>query len=226
MKPVKINSFEVWVADHAVPVFVVVATAIVLGAGGFLFEFQRQGDTQHEVDVLRPKVTKIVHAASVCNAKSIKRSRALEACASRLRFALVACRAEPRCRASLLAIVNYPPPARLDAHPALPNEAPGQKGGATQTPSNHGHQHPGPAKGPSGDHHHATPAPSPIDATPAPAPAPTPSPPAAGDTGPGNSGEHSQGNGPPQTPPGQTKKGLVEAETCLGEVCVEVGVGG
>jgi hypothetical protein len=216
MKPVKINHFEVWVADHAVPVFAVVSVLMVLGAGAFLIVYHQAGEAQREVDILKPQVTKIVRAASVCDTKTIKELKGARACSGRLRFALTACRHDPQCRAAILAIVNYPSPARGEGKEVVPQSpsSAGQQPGPGTQPGHQGHGGKPPKKPPK------SPAPSPVPETPAPI-APQPAPPV--DTAPGNSDEHSQGNGPPHTPPGQEKKG-VEVDACVTTLCVEVGV--
>lgn len=200
MKQVRLNRLEIWVADHAAQILLVVATLVIIGAIAIFFIFAQQGETQHQVDVLEPKVTRVVRAAAICSSETIKEKESSDACAARLRFALVVCRHSPRCRAAVLAIVNYPPPSRS---PAATTE-----GGGARNPSNSGQQ-PGPGKpGPHGDSgQDVVPAPSPV--APAP-PAPEPGPPV-----------ETPGNGPPA---GAGKPSGAGVEVCATSKCVDVGV--
>jgi hypothetical protein len=223
-----LNRFEIFASDHAPRIFVVVALLIVLGAGAVLWVFQRQGDTQRQVDVLKPQVTKIVRAAKVCSLDAARKSQESRDCALRLRVALVNCRQYPRCRAALLAILTYPPPARSTSTTSpssttATTTAPAEKGGATQQPSDNGHQQPGPGKGPQGgnggnggddqgDGQSAAPAPSPGAS--------------GGEGGSGaGQGQESPGNGAQGSQDDSSSSGA-DVEVCaLERTCVGVEVG-
>lgn len=197
----ELNRVEVWVAERAVPIFAALAVLIVIGAGAVFWNYQKQGATQRQVDVLKPQVTQIVKAAATCDAKSLHDRGQSKICAERIRIGLLNCRRVPVCRAALLAAIAGPPPARLDAHPALPNRPPSSSGGGDAfQPSSHGHQPPGPAQGPS-------PSPSP---SPAPAPVPAPSPSRVPES-PGNGAQGSPGGGSSSGP---------GVEVCALERCV------
>lgn len=146
----KLNRFEVWVADHSAPIFLVIASLIVVGAIAVFYSYEKQGDTAEQVQVLQPEVTKINQA--ICDARSLKDRHRAERCAERIRVGLINCRRVERCRAALLAAITYPPPARsAEPLPNLSKSAPGsgQPGGgdAVQSPSSKGHQQPGPHEG-------------------------------------------------------------------------------
>lgn len=212
-----VNRIELWIAEHARPIFLVLAALIVLAGAAVIVTYQKSGDTQHQVDVLKPQVTKIVRAAATCSAQTVKEKKTSNACAARLRFALVVCRRSARCRAALLAIVNYPPPAR-GATEVSPGSAGDTGGGdALQPPSSHGHQPPGPGSQPGhqgngqGKGQEPSPAPSPGPSAP---PAHEPGPPA-----------ETPGKGPPASPGGGSSSG-VGVEVCVLErTCVGVEAG-
>ena len=208
MKQVRLNRAEIWIADHALPIFAVLALAIVAGAIAIFVVFSRAGEAKNQVEVLSPQVTKVSKA--ICDQESLHHRNRAESCAERIRVGLVNCRKVPRCRAAFLAIATYPPPA----HPGAPSSttatttAPDQKGGATQQPSNHGHQQPGPS---GGQHHEggqeASPAPSGPPATEGGPPAETP----------GNGAQGSQG--------GSSSSGVGVEVCALERTCVGVEVG-
>lgn len=216
-----LNKLEVWVSEHAVPIFAAIAVMICLGAVAVFVTYQRQGDTAGKVKVLSPQVTRISRA--ICDrrsADSIARSRL---CAGRIRYGLVACRHSQRCRAAFLALLTYPPPAQ----PTSPSTttAPDQKGGATQQPSNHGHQHPSPGSQPGhhgGGKHHggggAAPAPTPAS----PAPSPAPSAPEKPGKGPP---VETPGKGPPAGAGGGSSSGAGVELCVLERTCVGVEAG-
>jgi hypothetical protein len=214
-EPKPLNRFEVWVSEHAGPVFVAVAAAIVLCAGAFFWVWEKSGDTQDQVNVLRPQVTKINQA--VCDARSLESEAKARRCAERIRVGLVNCRRYDRCRAAFIAALTYPPPARPDA-------ASTAEGGGAQNPSTAGQQ-PAPGQPGGGDkgggHDHGQ-RPGPKSPQPAPEAGPAP---ASPDTGTGSSADPGQGadQGEDESPP--PSKGGVEVETCLLVVCAEVGVG-
>lgn len=205
----ELNKIETWIAEHSIRIFLVIAALICVGAFFAVKAFVQSGEAAREVDVLKPQVTKIVRAAATCSAQTIKEKETSNACAARLRFALVVCRRSAQCRAALLAIVNYPPPARSTAPSSTTatTTAPDSKGGATQQPSNHGHQPPGPVKGPHGGG----------DEEEAQETAPTPSPGASG-------GEAAPEGGQGQESPGNSAEGGsssgADVEVCALERCV------
>lgn len=213
MKQVRLNRAEIWIADHALPIFGAVALAIVAGAVGITTVFLEAGDAREQVEVLRPQVTKVSKA--ICDQESLRHRNRAESCAERIRVGLVNCRKVPRCRAAFLAIATYPPPAHADApsDTTATTTAPDQEGGATQQPSNHGHQQPGPS---GGQHHEggqeAAPSPSPAPSGP---PAPERGPPTET---PGNGGQGGQGGSPPS---GAGVEVCVLEHTCVG---VEAGL--
>ncbi len=211
-----LNKIEMWIAEHSIRIFLVIAALLCVGAFFAVKASVRSVETAREVDVLKPQVTKIVHAAATCSAQTIKEKRTSNACAARLRFALVVCRRSARCRAALLAIVNYPPPAKSTSPSNTTATAP-SKGVMPQQPSSHGHQQPGPS---GGQHHEGGQGAAP---TPSPAPSPAPSGPPAHEPGPP---AETPGKGPPGgTPPGQEGKSPsgVGVEVCaLERTCVGV----
>lgn len=217
MKQVKLNRVEIWIADHALPIFAAVALAIILGAVAIFYVFLQAGDAQSQVKVLEPQVTRVNKA--ICDKQSLNHPQRAERCAERIRVGLVNCRHSSPCRAAFLAIVTYPPKAR----PGSPSgttattTAPSSKGVMPQTPST-GHQQPGPGSpGHSGGEHEgqgqgAPPAPSP-------GPSPAPGAPAAPEASP-----------PPETPGNGAQGGSTsgaDVEVCALERCVgaEVGLG-
>lgn len=200
----KLNRVEVWTAEHSGPIFLVVAALIILGAGAVFWTYQKQGDTQGQVDVLKPQVTRVVKAAATCNEKSLRDLEQAEACAERIRIGLINCRRVEPCRAALLAAITYPPPARGAT-----------EGGDAQNPSTAGQQpppgsNPGGQGGPPRDHH--------TTESPEEAPPPEPSAPSEPVATPAPS--------EPAAPSTATPSKGVEA--CLKpalDICVEVGLG-
>lgn len=146
--PKPLNQVEVWVAEHAVPIFLGIALAIVLGAAAVFYNWQKQGDTANEVHVLAPQVTKITQA--ICDRASLEDDRRARACAERIRIGLVNCRQVDRCRAAYLALATYPPPSPKPTSPTSPSTAATPEGVMPQQPSNNGHQQPGPSGGQQG----------------------------------------------------------------------------
>lgn len=210
-QPKPLNKVEVWVADHALPIFLAIAVAIIIGAAGVFWTWQKQGDTAHEVHVLEPQVTKINHA--ICDSGSLVDDRRARACAERIRIGLINCRRSTRCRAAYLALATFPTaPAHHHATSSPPQASsgsPGDTGGgdAHQQPSHHGHQQPGPGKGPE----------PPAEPSPA-------SPPGSGGAGGGEQAPPAQtpGNGPPA----ESGKSGVDVEACvLEKTCVGVELG-
>lgn len=161
-----LRSWELWVADHAAPIFVAVAVAIIAGAIAIFFVFLNQGEVEHQVNVLRPQVTRVNKA--ICDKQSLDHSQRAERCAERIRVGLVNCRHNSRCRAAFLALLTYPPPAKPSSSPAA-TTVPSSKGVMPQQPSNHGHQQPGPG---SPGHHGGNGQEAPPAASPGPSPAP------------------------------------------------------
>ena len=148
MKQVELNRAEVWIADHALPIFAAVALAIVAGAVAIFAVFLETGETRDQVNVLRPQVTRVNKA--ICDKQSLDHPHRAERCAERIRVGLVNCRRSEPCRAALIAAITYPPPAR-SAEP-LPNpsksvQGSGQPGGDAFQPPSTGHQQPGPHEG-------------------------------------------------------------------------------
>lgn len=155
MKQVRLNRAEVWIADHALPIFAAVALAIIGGAVAIFVVFLENGETRDQVNVLRPQVTRVNKA--ICDKQSLDHPQRAERCAERIRVGLVNCRRSEPCRAALLAAITYPPPARSEPLPNLSKstQGSGQPGGgdAVQQPSHQGHQQPGPHGGGQGEGH-------------------------------------------------------------------------
>lgn len=144
-EPKPLNKLEVWVADHAVPIFMVTAVLILLGAGAVILTYERTGDAEHNIDILRPKVAHIIK----CNQRSLVDQKRAEECAARIRVGLINCRRVRSCRAAYLALATFPEqaasptsssPSSTTATTAAPASGSQPKGGAIQTPSTNGHQ--------------------------------------------------------------------------------------
>jgi len=118
----KLNRTEQWIAEHSIRIFAVVAVVMVAAALFTIRLVVEQGEVQEQVDVLRPKVTRVIRAASVCNAEALEREDASRACAGRLRIALINCRSHPSCRAAFLATLNVPTAARRGVVSSNPSE--------------------------------------------------------------------------------------------------------
>lgn len=218
-EPKPLNRFEVWASDHAAPIFGILATLIVLGAGAVFYTYQRSSDAQDQVNVLRPRVTTINRA--ICDARSLESEDRARRCAERIRVGLVNCRRYDRCRAAFLAALTYPPPARPEGEAAAgggdaqnPSQA-GQQPGRGDDPGDQGKGAHGGDQGGSdgggGDQGNG--------ASPEPGSAPSPGAPPP-DTG--SSAAPDQGDeGTDEAP----SKSGVEVEACLLVTCVEVGVG-
>jgi hypothetical protein len=187
MKPApELSLLESWIAEHSIRIFLLIAGIMLLGAGGILLTLLNQESTQHQVDVLKPQVTKIVRAANTCDANALTHKRASRDCATQMRIALVVCRRHPKCQAAFLATLQLPPRV--------------SRGGGAQNPSNPGQQPgPGPEPGHSGHVHHAAQPKKPpkkhlpksVPTLPAPAPPELPAtPPAPGNSGNTPGGEH------------------------------------
>ncbi|HXR30816.1 MAG TPA: hypothetical protein VN752_06715 [Solirubrobacterales bacterium] len=212
-----LNKTEVWIAEHSIRILAVAALLIAVGAFFVVKIFLASGETAREVDVLKPQVTKVIRAASVCSLDATRRSQESRECAMRMRIALINCRRYSRCRAALLSAITYPLPAKATAPSSTELEPEG--GDAVQQPSNQGHQPPGPGKGPSGGNggngqgggQGAAPAPSPGASGPA---AAEHGPPAES---PGNGAQGSQG--------GESSSGVGVELCALERTCVDVEVG-
>lgn len=202
-----LNKLEVWVAEHAVPIFAVIAVAIVIGAAAVIYTYSEQSGIAERVKVLTPQVTRVSKA--ICDQESLHHLNRARSCAERIRVGLVNCRKVPRCRAAFLAIATYPPPARSSAPSSTTatTTAPDQKGGATQQPSNNGHQQPGPSGGQQEGSQEASPAPSEPEGGSGAAP---------GQESPGNGAQGGQG--------GSSSSGA-GVEVCALETCVGVEAG-
>lgn len=217
-EPRPLNRFEIFVSEHAARIFVVIALAIVFGAGAVYWVYQRSGDAQQQVEVLRPQVTRISHA--VCDRRSLEHPDRAAACAERIRIGLVNCRRSQPCRAALLAAITYPPPARgatlEGGATSSPPPADATEGGGAQNPSHAGQQ---PSPGDPG--HHGGGGDNGGQET-SPAPSPGASAPAAPEGGgaaepPGNGAQGSQG--------GESSSGA-DVEVCALEgTCVGIEVG-
>lgn len=140
--PKPLNKLEIWVAEHSAPIFVTIAVLIVIGAGVTFWIWHAQDDTQDQVNVLRPQVTRINKA--VCDRRSLEREDRAAACAQRIRIGLINCRRAPRCRAALLAAITYPSPARKSAPTTTATTTAPSSEGVVPQPSDNGHQQPGP----------------------------------------------------------------------------------
>lgn len=200
-----LNKTEVWIAEHSIRILLACAAVILVGAYFVVSTFLESGETAHEVDVLKPQVTKIYAAAAACAPKTIAKEGGEARCSHLLTAALRNCRHVPECRAAFLAILTYPPPAKPTS--TTPS---GEEGGAIQQPSNHGHQPPGPGSQPGHGQE------------PAPTPSPAPSAPEGG-AGAGQGQET-----PPNSAHGGSTSGA-DVEVCALErtcVGVEVGLGG
>lgn len=202
-----LNKVEVWVAEHAVPIFGAIALLIVIGALAVFVTYQKQNAVAERVKVLSPQVTRVNQA--ICDKRSLESESRARRCAARIRVGLVNCRRVDRCRAAFLAVLTYPPPARSTAPSGTTLEP---EGGGAQQPSNSGHQQPGPGEQPGhgqggGNDHgqEASPAPSPSASGP---PAAEHGPPAES---PGNGAQGSQG--------GESSSGA-DVEVCALERCV------
>lgn len=148
MKQVRLNRVEVWIADHALPIFAAVALAIIAGAVAIFFVFLQAGEAQDQVSVLRPQVTRVNKA--ICDRQSLDHPGRAQRCAERIRVGLVNCRHVSRCRAAFLAILTYPPPARGATSRGIratstPSTGDTGGGGAQQPKGN---QQPGPGSQP------------------------------------------------------------------------------
>jgi hypothetical protein len=206
--PTELSPTEAWIAERSIRLFLVVAGLMLLGAAGILLILSNQESTQHQVDVLKPQVTKIVRAGNICDPASLTDHKRSKDCATLLRIALINCRRHPGCRVAFLATLR--PPLRPS------------RGGGTQNPSPAG-QPPGPGSHPGHSGH--TPPQPPAEKPPkeqlpppAPPPAPAPAPPAPPEppvsSSPGNSGN---------TPgAGKGVKACVEIAV---SACVKVGPG-
>lgn len=209
-KPGELNKVEVWLAEHAVPVFTVLALLILIGAGAVFWTYQNTGDVEHQVDVLKPKIAHIVK----CNKGSLVDDKRATECAARIRIGLINCRRSQACRAALIAAITYPAQAALPegGDPLSPSTAgqqpsPGQPGhpGNTQHPGESG----GGGPGDNGGEEPPVPgtqAPSPAPSAPA-APEPTepPETPVSGD----------QGTSPPPSTSGAGVQLCVLEGTCV-----------
>ncbi len=221
-QPKPLNRFEVWISEHAAPVFGVLATLIVIGAGAVFYTYQRSSDAQDQVNVLRPRVTMINRA--ICDARSLESESRARRCAERIRVGLVNCRRYDRCRAAFIAALTYPPPARPDA-------ASTAEGGGAQNPSTAGQQ-PAPGKPGGGDngggHGHGQ-KPGPKSPQPAPEAEPAPAAPDTG-SGTGSSASPEQGDEPGDgddqgegSPP--AGKGVKACVDLIVSACVDAGLG-
>lgn len=207
MKQVRLNRLEIWIADHAVPVFLVVAALIIAGAVAVFVTYQKQDDTADQVRVIAPQVTKVSRA--ICDQQSLSHPDRANRCAERIRVGLINCRRVQRCRAALLAILTYPPPADR-----AEETSPSTSGGGDAFQPSTGKQQPGPGSQPGqpggqgkGGGQGGSPAPSP--AAPGPA-APGGGPPAG-----------APGKGPPAAPGGGSSSDAgveicVLERTCIG----------
>lgn len=196
--PKPLNKVEVWVAEHAPPIFAVIAVLIIIGAAAVFWTYQQQGNTADEVKVLKPQVTRVNKA--ICDRQSLIHPGRAARCAERIRVGLVNCRHYQPCRAAWLALVTYPAPARE----ASSGSGADAKGGAIQKPSSHGHQHPGPGQQPG----HSTPSPS---------PGPAPTGPGASEEAPGQTGGNPGQSG--AEPPGQSGANHGQASGLGVELC-------
>jgi len=217
MKQVRLNRLELWIADHAAPIFIIVAALIVAGAIGITVVFLQAREAGDQVNVLKPQVTRVNKA--ICDKQSLNHAQRAERCAERIRIGLINCRRSEPCRAAFLAVATSPPPpARGGRDSSSPlsstmaestSPARGDSGGgdAHQPPSNHGHQQPGPGSQPG---------------QPEAAPAPPPSPGAESPSGP-----ETPANGPQDAPGGGSASGA-DVEVCAVKTCVgaEVNVPG
>ena len=162
----KLNPVEQWIAERSIRIFIAVAVVMVAGALFTLKLVVEQSEVQKQVDVLRPQVTRIVHAASVCNARALERKGASEACAGRLRIALVNCRSHPSCRTALLAALHPPvvPKGVAPSNPSTTGSQPAPPaGGAHKGGTGKGTKRPPKSSQPPAQ---AEPAPPPADTTP------------------------------------------------------------
>lgn len=118
-----------WIAKHSLKIFGVVAVCLIAAgtlAGFLLYEGERSAQ---RLDVLEPKVTKII---TLCEpGPAISREKAQD-CSEHFRVGLTICRHFQPCRAAFLALATYPPPARV-----------GRKGVVVLSP-HHAGQQPGP----------------------------------------------------------------------------------
>jgi hypothetical protein len=217
MKSVRLNRLEIWIADHAAPIFLVVAVLIVAGAGMTFYMWQKQGDTAEQVNVIVPRVTKVSRA--ICDQQSLAHSQRAARCAERIRVGLINCRKVDRCRAALLAVITYPPPARGTTPGGRDTPEPSRSpapstgdtgGGDAQSPPKAGQQ---PSPGSPGDNNGG----QGKGQDPASAPAPAPSGPPAPAGGPP---AESPRKGPPAAPGGGSSSGAA-VEVCVPRVtCV------
>lgn len=148
MKQVRLNRLELWIADHAAPIFLAVAALIILGAIAVFWTYQKQGDTAEQVQVIAPQVTKVSRA--ICDQQSLDHADRATRCAERIRVGLVHCRQVSRCRAAFLALLTYPPPARgatsRGSHTTSTPSTGDTGGGGAQQPK--GNQQPSPGSQP------------------------------------------------------------------------------
>lgn len=224
-EPKPLNSLEVWVADHATPIFLTLAVVILVAAGGIFWTYQKTGNAEDKINVLSPKIAHIVK----CNQSSLVDDKRAAECANRIRIGLINCRRSIPCREALLAAIASPAVPETTATSPSPSSSTttvgATKGGATQNPSTAGQQ-PGPGQpghhggdGDQGGAQEGEEAPAPVAAAPSPSPAPQPAP------APAPSPEPTTGDSGPQT--GQeTAASGVGVELCVLErTCVGLEVG-
>lgn len=106
----KLNTTEVWIAEHSIRIFLAIALLILVGSFFVVKIIVETSDTANQVKVLSPQVTRINRA--ICDKRSLEDQLRAARCAERIRLGLVNCRRVERCRAALLAAITYPPPAR------------------------------------------------------------------------------------------------------------------
>lgn len=219
-EPKPLNSLEVWVADHATPIFLTLAVVILVAAGGIFWTYQKTGNAEDSINILRPKVAHIVK----CNQGSLVDDKRAAECANRIRIGLINCRRSVPCREALLAAIASPAPTEVSSTGDTNPPASGAEGGATQNPSTAGQQ-PGP--GQPGHHgggdHHATEG---GDGEEAPAGVPSPSPVEEPVTAPAPLPGATEGESGPQTGQENASPSGVGVELCVLErTCVDLEVG-
>lgn len=135
----QLNRIEVWILEHSIRLFLAIAVAILLAAGAFLYLVDRQGSAEAQIEVLRPEVTKVFHAAILCEPRSLHHARESRSCARQLEIAFLNCRLYPSCRAILLAAVLTPgtPKEVMPQHPSSAGQhpSPGHAPGTRKPPA-------------------------------------------------------------------------------------------
>lgn len=121
-----------WTVEHSGKIFAVIAVSMAIAAGFAIWQIGRQGEIQHQVDVLRPQVTRVIHRASICAPGTLRRISSRRECARLLEIGFRSCRLYPECRAAVLLAIMTPHSEGVTPQPS--------RGGQQPTPSKGGGQ--------------------------------------------------------------------------------------